>query len=130
MVTMTEAESIRAALRESVDAVRARSTLQPDIAVILGTGLGALADEIEVQAAIPYSDIPHFPLSTVESHTGRLLLGNLCGQRVVTMQGRFHRYEGYDLRQIVHPVRTMFLLGAKTLVVSNVSGGMHPLWQA
>src|SRR5688572_29193812 len=121
---------MRAALAASVAAVRVRTSLIPEVAIILGTGLGGLAEEIEVQTAIPYSDIPHFPLSTVESHTGRLLLGELCGQRVVTMQGRFHRYEGYDLRQVIHPVRTMFMLGARTLLVSNVSGGMHPLWEA
>src|SRR5688500_4770987 len=85
---------------------------------------------MDVQTSIPYADIPHFPLSTVESHTGRLLLGTLQGRNVVTMQGRFHRYEGYSLQQIVHPLRTMFLLGARTLIVSNVSGGMNPLWRA
>jgi purine-nucleoside phosphorylase len=124
------AEQIRAGLKASVEAIRSRSTMVPDIAIILGTGLGGLASEIEVETAIPYSEIANFPLSTVESHTGRLLLGMLCGKRVVVMQGRFHRYEGYDLRQIVHPVRTMFMLGARTMIVSNVSGGMHPLWQA
>ena len=85
---------------------------------------------MDVRTAIPYADIPHFPLSTVESHSGRLLLGTLQGRKVVTMQGRFHRYEGYTLQQIVHPLRTMFLLGARTLIVSNVSGGMNPLWNA
>ncbi|MEX2281869.1 MAG: purine-nucleoside phosphorylase [Gemmatimonadota bacterium] len=124
------AEQMRAALQQSVAAVRARSTLIPDVAIILGTGLGGLAAEIAVETAVPYSEIPHFPLSTVESHSGRLLLGTLCGRRVVTMQGRFHRYEGYDLRQVIHPVRTMFMLGARTLIVSNVSGGMQPLWEA
>jgi purine-nucleoside phosphorylase len=124
------AEQMRAALRESVAEIRKHSALRPEIALILGTGLGALADAIDLEVAIPYSEIPHFPLATVESHTGRLLLGRLHGRNVVAMQGRFHRYEGYTLQQVVHPVRTMKLLGAGTLIVSNVSGGMHPLWSA
>lgn len=125
-----KAEAERAALKAAVDAIRARTSIEPEIAIILGTGLGALAREIEVECALEYEDIPHFPVSTVESHKGRLLLGTLAGRRVVVMQGRFHRYEGYTLQQIAHPVRTMFLLGARTLVVSNVSGCMNPLWRA
>ena len=122
--------ALRAALRESVAEIRRRSALEPEIAIILGTGLGALADSIDIDVAIPYEEIPNFPLSTVESHTGRLLLGHLNGRAVVAMQGRFHRYEGYSLQQVVHPVRTMKLLGANTLIVSNVSGGVNPLWSA
>ena len=125
---MQTAAELRAGLEASVAAIRQRTSIQPEIAIILGTGLGALAKDIEVEASIPYADIPFFPLSTVESHSGRLLLGKLGGHQVVTMQGRFHRYEGYTLQQVVHPVRTMFLLGARTLLVSNVSGGMNPLW--
>lgn len=121
-----------APLSQSVDealrAVRARAPLQPEIAVILGTGLGGLAREIAVSAEIPYGDIPHFPLSTVESHSGRLLLGKLSGKPVVAMQGRFHRYEGYTLQQVTFPVRVMRALGARTLIVSNACGGMHPVW--
>jgi purine-nucleoside phosphorylase len=108
--------------------VRGRSALRPEAAVILGTGLGGLVREIEVEAEIPYGDIPGFPLSTVESHAGRLLLGRLGGRPIVAMQGRFHRYEGYDLPQVTFPVRVMRALGAGTLVVSNACGGMHPLW--
>ena len=89
-----------------------------------------MADEIELEASIPYEEIPGFPLSTVESHAGRLLAGRLGGKPVVAMQGRFHRYEGYDLRQITFPVRVLHALGAGTLVVSNACGGMHPLWAA
>jgi len=96
--------------------------------VILGTGLGALADELKAETTIPYADIPGFPLSTVETHAGRLLFGTLAGRRVAMMQGRFHRYEGYTLQQVAFPVRVLKALGAKTLVVSNISGGMHPLW--
>ena len=111
-------------------AVRARFGSQPDVAIILGTGLGALARQIEMVVAIDYADIPHFPLSTVESHAGRMLCGRLGGRIVVAMQGRFHRYEGYSLQQVTFPVRVLRALGAKTLVVSNACGGMHPLWRA
>ncbi len=117
-----------AAIARAVDAVRARSALVPEIAVILGTGLGGLADAMQVEAAIPYAEITGFPLSTVESHTGRLLLGTLGGKRVAAMQGRFHRYEGYSLQQVTFPVRVLRSLGASTLFVSNACGGMHPLW--
>jgi purine-nucleoside phosphorylase len=115
---------------DAVRAVRARTTLEPDVAVILGTGLGALAEEIRAEVTIPYADIPGFVVPTVESHTGRLLVGTLAGRRVAAMQGRFHRYEGYALRDVTFPVRVLRALGARTLVVSNVSGGMHPLWAA
>ncbi|HEX2207691.1 MAG TPA: purine-nucleoside phosphorylase [Longimicrobium sp.] len=121
-----------ASLKERIDAavaaIRARGTLQPRIGIILGTGLGGLAERIQVETAIPYEEIPGFPLSTVETHTGRLLLGTLGGKPVVAMQGRFHRYEGYTLQQVTFPVRVMRALGADTLLVSNACGGMHPFW--
>jgi purine-nucleoside phosphorylase len=120
----------RDAIAAATDAVRARWPHLPDVAIILGTGLGALAREIEVEAAIEYADIPGFPLSTVESHAGRLLCGTLGGKRVIAMQGRFHRYEGYSLQQVTFPVRVLRALGANTLIVSNACGGMHPLWDA
>lgn len=125
---MTAASLAPAALADAVSAIRSGSALTPEVAIILGTGLGGLAREIEVEAAISYREIPGFPLSTVETHEGRLLLGRLGGKRVVAMQGRFHRYEGYDMRQITFPVRVMRALGAGILVVSNACGGMHPLW--
>ena len=112
----------------AADVVRARFGARPDVAVILGTGLGGLADRMEVRAEVPYADIPGMPLSTVESHAGRLLCGTLGGKTVVAMQGRFHRYEGYTLQQVTFPVRVLRALGADTLVVSNACGGMHPLW--
>lgn len=115
---------------DAVRAVRARTALEPDVGVILGTGLGALADAIETEATIPYADIPGFVVPTVESHTGRLLLGTMSGRRVAAMQGRFHLYEGYTLRDVTFPVRVLRALGANTLIVSNVSGGMHPQWAA
>src|SRR5690348_9279648 len=113
---------------EAVRAVRARTKVVPDAAIILGTGLGGLADEVAVETRIPYDEIPGFPLSTVESHAGQLLVGSLAGRRVIAMQGRFHCYEGYTPQQIGFPVRVLAQLGAATLVVSNACGGMHPLW--
>jgi purine-nucleoside phosphorylase len=125
-VTAHTVEAIEAAAA----AVRGRFARTPAAALILGTGLGALGREIAVEAAIDYRDIPGFPLSTVESHAGRLLCGTLGGKPVVAMQGRFHRYEGYSLQQVTFPVRVLRALGAKTLVVSNACGGMNPLWSA
>ena len=119
---------------EAVDAaaerVRARFSTTPDVALILGTGLGSLGREIAVRETIDYTDIPGFPLSTVESHAGRLLCGTLGGKNVIAMQGRFHRYEGYTLQQVTFPIRVLQALGARTLVVSNACGGMNPLWAA
>jgi purine-nucleoside phosphorylase len=116
------------AVEASASVVRARIGEPPEAAIILGTGLGRLGAEIETTAAIDYAEIPGFPLSTVESHAGRLLCGRLAGRSVVAMQGRFHRYEGYSLAQVTFPVRVLRALGARTLIVTNVSGGMHPLW--
>ena len=116
------------AVETAAAVVRARFTATPDVAIILGTGLGRLGSEIETVATIEYEEIPGFPLSTVESHAGRLLCGRLGGKTVIAMQGRFHRYEGYSLPQVTFPVRVLRALGARTLVVTNVSGGMHPLW--
>jgi len=116
-------------VEEAAAVVRARFERVPEAAIILGTGLGGLAAEIEDATVVEYGDIPNFPLSTVESHAGRLLCGTLAGRTVVAMQGRFHRYEGYSLQQVTFPVRVLRALGAGTLVVSNACGGMHPLWQ-
>ena len=117
------------AVRRAADAVRATWAGRPPVAIILGTGLGGLGKEIVVEATIPYGEIPGFPLSTVESHAGRLLCGTLEGVRVVAMQGRFHHYEGYHLGQAAFPVWVMRALGAEVLMVSNACGGMHPLWR-
>lgn len=119
-----------ARIEAAASAVRARFSAVPDVAVILGTGLGALAAEIDAVATIDYRDVPGFPLSTVESHAGRLLCGTLAGKTVVAMQGRFHKYEGYSLQQVTFPVRVLRALGARTLVVSNACGGLNPLWSA
>jgi purine-nucleoside phosphorylase len=117
-------------IEASAALVRARIAEPPEVAIILGTGLGGLAARIESPIAIDYREIPGFPLSTVESHAGRLLSGRLSGRPVLAMQGRFHRYEGYSLRQSTFPVRVLRHLGAKVLVVSNACGGMHPDWRA
>ncbi|MEO8624374.1 MAG: purine-nucleoside phosphorylase [bacterium] len=117
------------AVEAAAAVVRARCGTTPSVAIILGTGVGALASQIEVEALVPYEDIPGFPLSTVESHAGRLLIGSLAGKKVVAMLGRFHRYEGYTLQQVTFPVRVLHALGADTLVVSNACGGMNPWWQ-
>jgi len=118
------------AIERAADAIRVRFDRRPDAAIILGTGLGRLAVEIDAHAVIEYADIPGFPLSTVESHTGRLLCGTLGSKTVIAMQGRFHRYEGYSLRKVTFPVRVMRALGADSLIVSNACGGLNPLWSA
>ncbi len=125
---MTTATDLYDRVQTAAESVRGRSGLSPGVGIILGTGLGGLAKEIAVEAEVAYGDIPGFPLSTVESHAGKLLLGRLGGRPVVAMQGRFHRYEGYDLQQVTFPVRVLHALGARTLVVSNACGGMNPLW--
>jgi len=124
----TAAPALGAQMAAAVDAIRRRTSFVPDVGMILGTGLGALGRSIAVEAEIPYAEIPGFPLSTVESHAGKLLLGMLAGRRVAALQGRFHRYEGYSLQQVTFPVRVLRALGASTLVVSGAVGGMHPLW--
>ena len=113
-------------LNNAITFIRSRVDFKPTIGIILGTGLGSLVDGIELIDTVPYDQIPHFPVSTVESHAGRLLFGNLRGKPVVCMQGRFHYYEGYSFKQIAFPVRVMKALGMETLIVSNAAGGMNP----
>jgi purine-nucleoside phosphorylase len=115
-------------MQEAASFIKCKSTTAPRFGVILGTGLGRLADAIEKEAVIPYETIPHFPVSTVESHAGKLIMGTLMGKTVFAMQGRFHFYEGYSMQQIVFPVRVMKLLGVQTLIVSNACGGINPLF--
>ena len=126
-MTGAEAAGPVGGLRAALEAIRRHIDLEPRVAVVLGTGLGGLGEAMEVDAAVPYGEIPGFPLSTVESHTGRLLAGTLQGVPVVAMQGRFHRYEGYTLQEVTFPVRVMRLMGAGTLVVSGACGGLDPL---
>lgn len=112
----------------AVERIRDGYDGSPELGVILGTGLGGLAEEIAVEAAVPYTEIPGFPVSTVPSHAGRLLLGAVEGRQVVAMDGRFHRYEGYTLQEITFPIRVMRALGADRLAITCACGGMNPLW--
>ena len=106
--------------------IKSHTASRPLTAIILGTGLGRLAAEIEVKDSFPYADIPNFPLSTVEGHSGRLIFGQLGGKEVMAMEGRFHFYEGYSMKEVTFPIRVMYELGIKNLFVSNASGGMNP----
>ncbi|HEX2958263.1 MAG TPA: purine-nucleoside phosphorylase [Chitinispirillaceae bacterium] len=115
-------------IQETEKFLRSKISATPEFGIILGTGLGRLADAIQKDVVIPYETIPHFPVSTVETHAGKLIFGTLAGKKVVAMQGRFHYYEGYSMQQIVFPVRVMKFLGVKTLVVSNACGGINPLF--
>ena len=115
-----------AKIQETASWLKARMTTSPKTAIILGTGLGQLASEITDKSEIPYSDIPNFPVSTVEGHSGKLIFGKLGGVDILAMQGRFHYYEGYSMKEVTFPVRVMYELGIKTLFVSNAAGGMNP----
>lgn len=112
-------------VKAAAGVIRKKSKCRPEIAIILGTGLGNLAKKIKADKTIPYAAIPHFPVSTVESHAGQLVLGTLAGKAVVAMEGRFHCYEGYSAQEVVFPVRVMRELGAKVLIVSNAAGGIN-----
>ncbi len=113
-------------LQETVGFIRSQVTTESSIGIILGSGLGNLANEIKAEKEIAYNDIPHFPVSTVEGHKGKLIFGELGGQKVWVMGGRFHYYEGYTPQQVAYPVRVMRLLGVKTLLLSNAAGGVNP----
>ncbi len=116
-------------IEEAYNFIQNQIGTSPQIGIILGTGLGALANEIEIETSLDYKDIPHFPISTVESHSGKMIFGNLSSKPVVVMKGRFHYYEGYKMKQVTFPVRVMKLLGIKHLMVSNASGGLNPDYQ-
>ena len=113
-------------IKETASFISNKTKFNPEIGIILGTGLGGLVSEIEIEHTIPYNKIPNFPVSTVEGHSGRLILGTLGNKNVVAMQGRFHFYEGYTMEKVTFPVRVMNLLGIKNLIVSNASGGVNP----
>lgn len=113
-------------VEETADYLKSKMTTQPETAIILGTGLGNLASEITDKYEIHYEDIPNFPVSTVEGHSGKLIFGKLGNKDIMAMQGRFHYYEGYSMKEVTFPVRVMKELGIKTLFVSNASGGVHP----
>ncbi|NOR34179.1 MAG: purine-nucleoside phosphorylase [Bacteroidales bacterium] len=114
------------AIKEAVSYIRERIPESPDTAIILGTGLGIIVDQLEVEHVVDYESIPHFPVSTVEGHEGLLISGLLGEKRVLVMQGRFHYYEGYEMQEVIFPIRVMKFLGIKTLIVSNAAGGMNP----
>jgi len=115
------------AIQETTDYIQSQTdNFNPICGIILGTGLGGLVNEIDIRYSLSYESIPHFPVSTVEGHSGKLIFGYISGKPVVVMQGRFHFYEGYTMNQVVYPVRVMKLLGIKRLFLSNASGGMNP----
>ncbi len=116
-------------IEETLNVIREKTKDDYEIGIILGTGLGGLVKDINIEHEIEYGDLPHFPLSTVESHHGKLIFGKIGDKKVVAMQGRFHFYEGYTMQQITYPVRVMKYLGVKTLLVSNACGGMNPLYK-
>ena len=113
-------------IKETAAWIKAHTQMRPHTAIILGTGLGHLAEEIEIVDEFAYKDIPNFPVSTVEGHSGKLIFGRLGDKNVMALQGRFHYYEGYNMKQVTFPVRVMYELGIKTLFVSNAAGGMNP----
>ncbi len=119
-------ETFRNKRQEALAFIQSKTNFRPEYLMILGTGLGQLAEEMDIKTEISYDEIPHFPVSTVESHAGKLLFGSLGGKEIVAMQGRFHYYEGYTMQQIVFPVRVLKENGASTLIVSNACGGLNP----
>lgn len=123
---MTKMSTLTDKIKETLSVIRKKTNDDYPVGIILGTGLGGLVKEINIEHQIDYGELPHFPLSTVESHHGRLIFGTINGKKVVAMQGRFHFYEGYTMQQITFPVRVMKFLGVKTLLVSNACGGMNP----
>ena len=112
-------------ITEAYEYIRKMTDLSPKIGIVLGTGLGGVISEIEIEKSIPYNFIPHFPISTVESHFGRLIFGHIKGKSVVAMQGRFHYYEGYSMQEITFPIRILKKLGVETLFISNAAGGLN-----
>ena len=117
-------------IQESVSAIRERVDFVPEIAVVLGSGLGPLADEVKAVATIPYAEIPHFPRSTAPGHEGKLVFGELMGKKVLVYKGRVHYYEGYSMAEVVYPVRVGFFLGAKTFLLTSAAGGLNPNFEA
>lgn len=118
-------ENLLEQIEETKAYIASKITTQADFGIILGTGLGALAKEIEAEQTLSYADIPHFPVSTVESHSGKLIFGRLGGKNVVAMQGRFHYYEGYNMKQVTYPVRVLKALGIQKLFISNAAGSTN-----
>ncbi|HIA06428.1 MAG TPA: purine-nucleoside phosphorylase [Flavobacteriales bacterium] len=113
-------------IKEAVEHIQGRVDAKPEVGIVLGTGLGGLVGEIEIEAVIPYEEIPNFPVSTVEGHSGKLICGRLGAKNIVAMQGRFHYYEGYEFQQLAIPIRVMKFLGIQHLCVTNACGGVNP----
>jgi purine-nucleoside phosphorylase len=125
-----KSENMLQQIQETADYIRAKTeNFSPVAGIILGTGLGGLVKEIDIQYVLPYEEIPHFPVSTVEGHSGKLILGKVSGKYVIVLQGRFHYYEGYTMSQVVFPVRVMKNLGIGHLFLSNASGGVNPAFE-
>lgn len=123
---LSMAEKIMRQLKEAVKFLQKKYPQRPEVGIVLGTGLGKFSEEVEIEKEIAYKDIPHFPVSTVEGHKGKLIFGNLRGRKIVCMAGRFHFYEGYDAEEVVFPVRVMKLLGIQALLLSNAAGAVNP----
>jgi purine-nucleoside phosphorylase len=126
-MTAPSISPLRQNIQQAADFIRSKSPVKPKVGIILGTGMGALSKEVQNATVLDYREIPHFPVSTVESHAGRLHLGTFAGKHVFMMQGRFHYYEGYSLQQVTFPVRVMRALGCETLIVMNAVGSMNGL---
>ena len=116
-------------VQETVNYIKNKTNFSPEYGVILGSGLGGFTDDIIIEHTLPYTEIPNFPVSTVQGHKGALVFGTIDGKKVVAMQGRFHFYEGYDMKQVTFPVRVMKYLGVEKLIVSNASGGVNPSYK-
>ena len=122
-------ETLKEKIFQTTEFLKNKIQTQPKIGIVLGTGLNGLANDIDISLSIPYNEIPHFPVSTVESHSGKLLFGKLSNKNVIAMQGRFHYYEGYSMQQIAFPIRVMKQLGVETLIISNAAGSLNPLFK-
>jgi len=116
-------------VQETVSFIKGKTNFTPEFGVILGSGLGEFTNDISIEHVLPYTEIPHFPISTFQGHKGALVFGTIQGKKVVAMQGRFHFYEGYDMKQVTFPVRVMKFLGIQKLIVSNASGGVNPAYK-
>lgn len=116
-------------IQQAVDYIRSKCDVKPVAGIVLGSGLGSFTTEIQIDCEIPYTEIPHFPVSTVEGHSGKLIIGTLGGKKVAAMAGRFHYYEGYSTQEVILPIRVLKFLGIKTLLISNAAGGMNPSFQ-
>lgn len=114
---------------EAVEFIKTKYSTKPVVGIVLGSGLGSFADEIDIEFEIPYKEIPNFPVSTVEGHSGKLIFGKMGGKKAVAMAGRFHYYEGYSVQEVVFPIRVLKFLGIKTLLISNAAGGLNPSYK-